>query len=78
MVGSSALILLNQQSSERLEQLHCQDKEQHKNIRKALETATSVISLATPVLLTTPAALLVSEPHLGSKNTDCLVCKHSC
>ncbi len=54
--GSALILFKNGQV--RLERLHCQDREQHKNIRKALETATSAVtSLATPVLVTTPAAL---------------------
>ncbi len=66
----SALVLFKPNGQVRLERLHCQNSGQLKNIRKALETATDVVtaSLTTPVLVPTIAALddQVSR-YLGSQ-----------
>lgn len=66
----SALILFKPNGQVRLERLHCQDSNQRKNIRKALETATNVVtaSLTTPMLVPATTALddQVSR-YLGSE-----------
>ncbi|TAF11226.1 MAG: guanylate cyclase [Nostocales cyanobacterium] len=60
----SALFLYKPNGQIRLEQLHWQDSQQRKNIRKALETASSQISLlANCVPLTTTTGLLDDEMH---------------
>lgn len=54
-----ALILFKPNGQVRLERLHCQDSRQRKSIRKALETATCVVtaSLATAQIVSANAAL---------------------
>ena len=55
----SAMILFKPNGQVRLERLHCQDSRQRQNIRKALETATRVVtaSLTTAQLVSANAAL---------------------
>lgn len=54
-----ALVLFKPNGQVMLERLHCQDSHQRKNIRKALETATRVVtaSLTTPMLVSATTAL---------------------
>ncbi|MEA5575410.1 PP2C family protein-serine/threonine phosphatase [Anabaena sp. UHCC 0451] len=60
----SALFLYKPNGQIRLEQLHWQDSQQRKNIRKALETASSQITLlSNSVPLTTTTGLLDDEMH---------------
>lgn len=55
----SALVLFKPNGQVRLERLHCQNSGQRQNIRKALETATSIVtaSLTTPMLASATATL---------------------
>lgn len=66
----SALVLFKPNGQVRLERLHCQNSGQQKNIRKALETATDIVtaSLTTPMLVPTITTLddQVSR-YLGSE-----------
>lgn len=57
--NGSALILFKPNGQVRLERLHCQDNGQSKTIRKALETATSLVtaSFTKPLLVPVIAAL---------------------
>ncbi len=60
----SALFLYKPNGQVRLEQLHWQDSRQRKNIRKALETASSEITLlANAVPLTTTTGMLDNQMH---------------
>ena len=65
-----ALILYKANGQVKLEQLHCQDSKQQKIIRKALETATSVVTASLTTAQLVPATAIMDAQVSSQLGTD--------
>ncbi len=66
----SALVLFKPNGQVRLERLHCQDSHQRKNIRKALETATHVVTASLTTTKLVPVTRVLDDQvsrYLGTE-----------